>query len=174
MFKKLKFKPFSNIYNVFLVFLIVLNVLPLLAPLFAHWGWTGPSAVIYNIYSFFCHQFAWRSLHVYNYQCAWCTRDMFIWGMMLFIAVLVKIRKVKGVKWYWMIPYTIPIALDGGIQTVATILGFGNNMPLYISNNFMRMLSGGIFGIGLGMWLLPMLKDLTNEQQEAYDAKSGS
>jgi|SRR3972149_6791785 len=159
-------KPKRNInfYNIFLFFLIVLNILPLLAPLFAHWGWNAPAAIIYNIYSFFCHQFGWRSLHLYDYQCAWCARDMFIWGMVLFVAVAVKIRKVKGIKWYWLLPFTIPIAMDGGIQTIATLFGFSKSNPLYISTNFMRMLTGGFFGMGLGLWLMPVMRELSDEK----------
>jgi uncharacterized membrane protein len=169
MLHKVRKKAGTNLYNVFVVFLIVLNILPLLAPLFAHWGWNVPAGIIYNIYSFFCHQFSWRSLHLYDYQCAWCARDMFIWGMLLFIAVAVKIRKVKGMKWYWMIPFTIPIAMDGGIQTIATLFGFSSNNPLYISNNFMRMITGGIFGMGLGLWLMPFMKQVAEENLDLKD-----
>ncbi len=31
-------------------------LLPMLAPLFTHWGWTGPAGAIYGIYAFACHQ----------------------------------------------------------------------------------------------------------------------
>lgn len=34
---------------------------PWLAPVFMHWGWTGPGRLIYAIYSLFCHQLPTRS-----------------------------------------------------------------------------------------------------------------
>ncbi|MFQ5493435.1 MAG: DUF2085 domain-containing protein [Candidatus Dojkabacteria bacterium] len=152
----------NNFFNIFIGFLVVINVLPFLAPLLASWGWTLPSAIIYNIYSFFCHQFAWRSVHIHDFQVAWCTRDMFIWGALLFVALLAKYKNIQGIKWYWLIPFTIPIALDGGVQTVATILGFSNAQPLYMSTNFLRMITGAFFGMGIGLWMLPTLKELSD------------
>lgn len=157
----------KNPYNIFLVVLVFLNIVPWLAPVFLHFGWHGPAKVIYRIYSFFCHQIAWRSMHVYDHQCAWCARDTAIWGAFLMVAVLIKFRKTKGFKWYWMIPFIIPIALDGGIQTIATVFGYDSEEPVYISTNFMRMMTGSIFGIGLGMTLLPTLKnDMEYEEKK--------
>lgn len=162
----------NNFYNVFLTGLVILNIAPLLAPVFAHLGWNAPASIIYNVYSFFCHQFGWRSVHIFDYQCAWCARDMFIWGSFLFIAVLVKIRKVKGIKWYWIIPFTIPIALDGVIQTIATLFGYNSADPYYQSSNPIRMLTGAIFGTGLGLAMLPMLRGLTTDEKKVTNASN--
>lgn len=158
-----------NLLNIFIVFLIILNVLPILAPIFAQIGWNAPAKAIYFVYSFLCHQLHWRSLHIYDHQCAWCMRDMFIWGSLLVVAILVKRYHIKGLRWYWMIPFMLPIAFDGGIQTIATILGFGNGQPLYMSTNFMRMLTGSIFGTGIGLWLVPGLKEMVQfEKQKVF------
>lgn len=149
----------NHYFTILIVFLIILNLAPFLAPIFAHIGWKGPSKFIYTIYSFFCHQLHWRSLHIYDYQCAWCTRDTFIWGAILAVALIVKFYKVKTIRWYWVLPFVIPIALDGGIQTIATIMGYDDEDPFYMSTNTMRMLTGGLFGTGLGLWLMPLLKE---------------
>jgi len=154
-----------NQYDMFLGFLIVLNVLPFLAPIFLNLGWKAPAKVIYTIYSFLCHQFSWRSIHIADHQCAWCTRDTFIWGTILAVALVVRLYKVKKLKWYWVMPFIIPIALDGGIQTIATLIGFASEEPLYVSTNTLRMITGGTFGLGLGLWMMPMLKEMLLEPE---------
>lgn len=40
--------------------------LPWLAPLFMHWGWTGPGRAIHFIYNFFCHQLPERSWFLFG------------------------------------------------------------------------------------------------------------
>lgn len=153
---------FSNFYNIYLTGLTILISLPLLAPVFLHLGLTQVAKVIYFIYSFFCHQFAYRSIHLYNYQFAWCARDTGIWIGIWLAALLIKLGKVKGIKWYWVVPFVIPIALDGGIQTIFTVLNVSSSgdlvgLPLYMSNNLTRFMTGSIFGIGLSLWLSPMI-----------------
>lgn len=156
-----RFRKFSkNPFNWFIVVLITLNILPILAPIFRYWGWEWAAKPIYFIYSFTCHQFAHRSLHIHDHQCAWCTRDMAIWGSMLVVALIVRKYDLRrGIKWYWVLPFLLPIALDGGIQTIATMLGIdpygASNGAIYISNNFLRAITGAIFGTGLALWLMP-------------------
>lgn len=150
---------YKNIFNIFIVFLIVLNVLPLLAPIFSHLGLDILAKPIYFVYSYSCHQFHWRSIHIYENQMAWCTRDTFIWLGFLLSTIAVKYNMIKGLHWYWFIPFTIPIAMDGVIQTFATMVGFPIDSQFYLSTNFMRMVTGGIFGIGLGSIIAPALKE---------------
>lgn len=162
VFKSIK-KFFLNFYNLYLTGLTILISLPILAPLFLHLGLIQVAKVIYFIYSFFCHQFAYRSIHLYDFQFAWCARDTGIWIGIWITALLIKFNKVKGIKWYWVFPFMIPIALDGGIQTVFTILnvssqGVLTGLPLYMSTNLTRFMTGAVFGIGLSLWLSPMLK----------------
>lgn len=150
--------------NSIILLLVVINVLPILAPIFMHWGWVLPAKAIYFIYSFTCHQIHWRSLHLHDHQCAWCARDMAIWAGVLFTVVLLKTLKIKGLKWYQVLPFVIPIALDGGIQTVATMFSVNNNEPLYVSTSLMRAISGGVFGIGIGGFVWTLITGI-NEQQ---------
>lgn len=144
-----------NFYNLLIVFLILLNIAPILAPVLAALNLIPLAQIIYFVYSFFCHQLDWRSLHVLDFQYAWCVRDTFIWLNILVVGLLTKRYKIKPLNWYWLIPFMIPIALDGGIQTVATVLGYISTEPLYMSTDLMRMLTGTIFGLGFGLWIMP-------------------
>jgi len=133
-------------------------VLPIVAPILLKLGLTLPAKAIYFVYSFFCHQFATRSIHAFDYQYAWCARDTGIWMGVAAIAWALKYKKVKPIKWYWVIPFTVPIALDGGIQTVFTMLNLSYKgglmgIPVYSSNDLVRFLTGAFFGIGLSLWI---------------------
>ena len=153
----------KNILNIFLIFLIILNIAPILAPILLSIGANSPSKAIYFVYSFFCHQQHWKSLHIMDHQCAWCTRDMFIWGSLLFVLILVKYKKIQPLTFYWMVIYSIPIALDGGLQTLGTITGYSSGNPFYTSNNFFRMITGTIFGSALGLFMFTRIKEMVNE-----------
>lgn len=162
-------KKYLNIYNVFLVFLIVLNTLPILAPILLHLGFENSSGIIYDIYSFFCHQQHWKSLHVHDNQFAWCTRDVFIWSSLLVAAIYVKKTNIKSIGWKMFIPYVIPIAIDGGSQTLASIFGYSSNEVAYVSTNLLRMITGTIFGTGLGLFILPILKEISDNKPGLKD-----
>jgi len=176
MLSKLK-KFFSNFYNIYLTFLTVLITLPVLAPILLKLGLQAPAKAIYFIYSFFCHQFAYRSIHIFDYQFAWCARDTGIWIGIWLTAILIKMKKVKGIRWYWVLPFVVPIALDGGLQTIFTLFNVSASgsligAPLYISNNLVRFMTGGIFGIGISLWLSPLvMEDSSVESSEVKEVK---
>jgi len=156
-------------YKIYLGILITLNALPILAPIF--WGLQASSALIgrigeliYFVYSFSCHQFASRSFYLFDSQWAWCARDAGIWLGILSVAIAALHPKMTGIRFYWVLPFIVPIALDGGIQTIATLFGVApsytgiDSSILYVSSNLTRFLSGFIFGVGLSLWISPVLK----------------
>jgi uncharacterized membrane protein len=150
-------KP-DKAYNIITSILGVLAIAPLLAPVFAYFKVNILAKAIYLIYSFFCHQFSSRSILLFDYQIAWCARDTGIWLAIFISFLLVKSNFLPRFKWYWLIPFAIPMALDGGIQTIFTIFnltpaGSVTTEAIYISNNLARFLTGSFFGIGIGWWL---------------------
>lgn len=53
----------------FFLFSLVLGLyisVPFLAPIFMHFGWSGPGRVIYFIYSWLCHQLPERSFFLFG------------------------------------------------------------------------------------------------------------
>lgn len=169
-------KFFSNFYNIYLIFLTVLVSLPILAPLLLHIGFETPANIIYFVYSFLCHQFSSRSIEFYDYQMAWCARDTAIWFGIFLTAWLVNFNKLPKLRWYWVLPFIVPMALDGVLQTIFTFLnltpaGVLSGEPLYISNNLSRFMTGAIFGIGVGWWLSQQLKGLYGEKVNAAGQK---
>ena len=162
--KNKKNKSYFSAYNILLIIIGLLCFSAILAPILMALGLEGPAKYIYFIYSFFCHQIHYRSLHVFEHQFAWCTRDTFIWFGMLFTGISLKYIHFKGLKWYHII--LLPIGMDGGIQLFATLAGVtGNNEGIfYASTNFTRMLTGSLLGIGVGLWVFPTIRDMDGEK----------
>lgn len=165
MRKRLKISP----YGIYLGVLFTLSLLPFAAPILLKASESTsvlalPAKAIYLLYSFFCHQFHHRSIHFFDYQMAWCTRDTGIWLGILAGAIAIRCFRVKGIRWYWLLPFLVPIALDGGIQTIATVFEvdpYGTSgEPLYISSNLVRYLTGSFLGLGLSLWISPMMYEI--------------
>ena len=155
-----KYKSILNIYSGFVFAIFSLNVLAILAPILLHFGFEYPAKMIYTLFSFFCHQQAWKTIHIFDNQMAWCARDTFIWLAVLVTSIVVKIKKPRPINWKIFVLFALPIALDGGIQTIASILGYSSSDPFYVSNNLFRMLTGGIFGVGIGLLIFPYLLEV--------------
>jgi uncharacterized membrane protein len=153
----------------------ILNVLPVLAPMLAFLKINFLAKAIYYVYSFFCHQLHWRSLHVCDYQYGWCTRCTFIWLNVLLTGIAVKVFKINRIKWYWYAVFIMPLALDGIIQTIATLFGLTTISNIYyMSNNFIRMLTGTLFGIGFGFGIWTNLQDSGIDTEKVEKKKSFS
>lgn len=151
----------DHVYDLFVGSIAILNILPVLAPFLAKLGAILPAKAIYTLYSLFCHQLHWRSMHVCDHQYGWCTRCTFMWFNILLSGIAVKFFKVKEIKWYWFIILITPMALDGLVQTVATMMGITTFTEIsYMSSNFMRMFTGSMFGIGFGLLIFTNLKDV--------------
>lgn len=162
-------KKFFNVYNIFLTVIGLLVFGAILAPILLELGLETPAKYLYFLYSLFCHQIDYRSLHLFDHQHAWCTRDTFIWSAIFISGLLVKFVKVRSFKWYEVVLFIIPIALDGGIQLIATLIGLqGNGEIFYASTNFSRMVTGSLFGLGIGLWIFPVLRTYTLENKLKY------
>ena len=146
---------------VILAILGLIVLLPLLAPLFKKIGWDQLAHAIYHLYSFSCHQKASRSIFLFDEQCAWCTRDTFIWSSIFISTLVVFVSKVKiGISLKTALLFGLPMALDGGIQLIATIVSlYTGGTPFYESTNLIRAVTGASFGIGLSFYLFPKLKE---------------
>lgn len=144
----------------FLVFLAVL------APIAAYFGIDWIAKPIYFIYQFLCHQRPWRSIHVLDHQFAFCTRDTFIYLSLGLSAFIVQWKKLRPLKWYWAIVLTIPIAVDGLTQTAGEFYSIQTNNPVffYASTNFLRALTGSLFGSGVGFLIFGILYDTLQEE----------
>jgi len=162
-FMSVNLKRYLKKPETYLFFVLGLIVsLPILAPLFSVIGFEMGAKAIYFVYNFACHQFHTRSFHVFDNQFAWCARDTGIWIGMFSGALLYKFGYLKKISIYFLPIFIIPIALDGGIQTIATFASLGTDGNIvseiaYVSNNLTRFLTGSFFGLGLALFLFPYI-----------------
>lgn len=173
--KEISKQIFFNMPILFAVSILFMDLVAITAPILAHYGFTGVAHIIYFIYSFLCHQRPWRSLHLFDFQVAWCTRDTFIYLSMGLAAISVVLFKIRGVKWYIALLSLLPFAVDGIVQFIAEFSGLVNNQETYFyaSTNFIRMLTGSIFGAGAGLWLFSLLAETLDEEFEFNVEKRG-
>lgn len=155
----------DNIVLIFGIVLVLMNFIAFAAPLLAHLEINWFAGIVYKFYSYLCHQRPWRSIHFFDYKVAWCTRDVFIYISMTFSVFSVLKFRVKKSKWYWAVLSIFPFALDGTTQLIAEIVGItqGKEVFFYSSTNFMRMLTGTIFGAGAGIYLFNALQETVRE-----------
>lgn len=141
--------------------LILMNLIPVLAPILAYLGLEKIADIIYYIYSFSCHQKAHRSLHFFDHQSAWCVRDTFIWLTLLVVASFVFLtnHKATGLSLKLTFIIGLPMALDGGIQLLSTVISMKTGTsPFYESTNTIRAITGMLFGLAVAMYLFPRMK----------------
>lgn len=143
------------------LFLFIFTLLPIIAPIAAHFGLDFIADPIYWIYQWFCHQRPWRSYHLFDYQLAMDARMMLMFGSMTIGGLIIYLRKIKPLKPIHAIIFAllliIPLGLDGTIQAIAEIGSTASKLPFYESTNFIRSLTGTIFGIGIAFSLFPFL-----------------
>jgi uncharacterized membrane protein len=97
----------------------------------------------------------WRGVRTgdeLGYKVAFCQRDSAIYGGMLlttlFYSLVERGRRVKPLNWkIYLLAFVVPMGADG----VSQLLGFRESTPL------IRSITGGLFGIGTALLILPML-----------------
>jgi len=165
-----------------LVFNLIIGLyvgLPVLTPALMTAGAEGPARLIYTVYKPMCHQLPWRSFFLFGerlfytedylvsqvgkeplanlwvaksfygtpelgYKMALCERDVAIYGSMVVAGMLFGLlrKRLKPLPWLAFLLFLVPMAIDGGVQ----FIGLRESSPLQ------RVITGGIFGLGV-VWL---------------------
>lgn len=139
------------------------------APILKYFGHKDSADFIYFIYSFLCHQKAERSFHIFGNQMGFCVRDFFIFFPFLTIGIISVFPKInlKKISILSLFLLSMPMILDGGIQLFSefSVIFFGTE-GFYESTNFLRFITGTLFGTGLGFFFIPDLKNGRKKEQE--------
>lgn len=120
-----------------------------LAPMLEARSATGWARIIYAINSPFCHQRDDRSFHIMGEKMACCERCAAIYsGLLIFALGYRRLRQHFGrFSWTGFVAACFPAGLDALSQAV----GLRESTPI------LRVLTGGLLGIGVGWLLLPYL-----------------
>ncbi len=173
-----------GIYLAYVFLVLLLNVLYIAPPFLASSGDSSTSHVLYTAFAPLCHQLPQRSLclveapdgsrslgnciqtdthgldrtrYVYTdsrgteYEFAVCARDTGIYLMMLLGALAYPfVRRVDDDRtpplWLFVLAL-VPIAIDGTGQLIG----------LWESTNVMRLLTGGLAGLAVSFYAIPLL-----------------
>jgi uncharacterized membrane protein len=137
------------------------------APILRVVGITGPSQAILNGYHLFCAQTPSHSFYIAGHQVCLCERCLAIYSSLLLGGLLLAVARGRGVRvpilqWWWWVVAMLPMALDGGTQL------FG----LRESNVFLRLLTGGIFGLVTAWFALPQIQEAAGIQPAVAEART--
>lgn len=126
-----------------------------------------------------CHQLPERSLFIFGYQMAVCSRCFAIYASFLFGGILFYFLKGK-LKPFSIVYYVIlcmPMAIDGFAQLFLVPIprGIGPDMQLIwtaLSNNELRIITGAIFGLGSALFILPYMHEIFEMEEASHKARN--
>ncbi len=112
---------------------------------------------------------------VVGYKVALCERDVAIYLGLLAFGLLFGLtgRKIKGIRAYvWLLIGVVPIGLDGSSQLPALLNWSALNwLPIRESTPFLRVLTGGLFGIMTAWYLFPIFEESMRETRNIVARK---
>ncbi len=123
-----------------------------LAPILSGTGHETASRLIYLPFRLICHQRDDRSFHLHGEQMAFCERDVAIVSAAVLTGILFAVdRRWRGlprIGFSFVVLLALPMAIDGGTQLV----GLRESTPA------LRVLTGTLFSLGVGWFVLPHLE----------------
>ena len=104
----------------------------------------------------------------FGYKLAFCVRDLGIYLGLTFSGVYVFFKSIppKPIKLKLMLLGVTPLLVDGIIQFIAeaasiitwnSLVLVGSAEPFYTSTNPLRLVTGLLFGVTIGLWLYPSI-----------------
>ncbi len=169
-------KHWLTVVNVMLFLFIVPSIL--LYPFFMSTGNPTLATIAQLIKGVYgppvCHQLPERSLFIFGYQMALCSRCFaiyvsFLAGGLLFYLIR---NRLKPFHIGYYILFCIPMAIDGFAQLFGVPIprGIGPGMELIwtqLSNNDLRIITGALFGLGSALFVLPYMQQVFEMAEEA-------
>jgi uncharacterized membrane protein len=124
------------------------------APILRTFGVVGPSQSILAAYHLFCAQTPSHSFYIDGHQVCLCQRCLAIYSSLLLGGLVLSILQRRGfqmesIGWRWWVVAALPMALDGGTQ----LFGWRE------SDVWLRLFTGGLFGLATALFALPQIHD---------------
>lgn len=133
------------IYSIPIYLLLLLVLLDAFVAPFLESRRLAISADFYAALRPICHQWPTRCLWVFGSNTALCTRCLGIFAGLLLTGIFLAIKQQKRILWKTAIFMNLPAFIDGYSQL----------KDWRMSNNFLRLGTGLLAGIGAGAFLFP-------------------
>jgi uncharacterized membrane protein len=114
-----------------------------------------------------------------GYKMALCERDMAIYGGMFLFGIVYALtnRRIKPLHWIaWILIGMAPIGLDGFSQLFSQMewTWLSSILPYRESTPFLRVLTGGLFGIATAWFAFPYMEESMSETRQFFIKKFAS
>lgn len=129
-----------------LILWLVFIVVSILAPFFESHYMLNQSTFCYGLLRRFCAQVPTHCIWIFNSNMGLDCRCFFIYVLLFLTGLFFVLRKTKKIYWKCSIMLIIPVLLDG----ITQLLQYRN------STNTLRIVTGSLCGIGLGMFIYPI------------------
>jgi uncharacterized membrane protein len=111
-----------------------------------------------------------------GYKMALCERDIAIYGAIFFFGVLYAVtgRRIKPLHWVWWVLIGMgPIGLDGFSQLFSQMnwQWLASLIPYRESTPFLRVLTGGLFGLTTAWFAYPYMEESMAETRQFFIKK---
>ncbi len=140
--KKTKF--FTYTIPIYII-LVIIALDAILAP-FLESRMIAASYYFYVWLRYICHQIPTRCIWIFGSNMALCSRCFGLFLGLLLTGIFLGLKGVKRIYWKSAIILILPAVIDGTIQFKG----------IWISNNYLRFISGFSTGVGSGMVLFPV------------------
>lgn len=114
-----------------------------------------------------------------GYKMALCERDMAIYGMIFLFGILYALtgRRLKPLHWtLWVLIGMAPIGFDGFSQLFSQMNWewLSSILPYRESTPFLRVLTGGLFGLATAWFAYPHMEESMSETRQFFIKKFSS
>jgi len=114
-----------------------------------------------------------------GYKMALCERDMAIYGAIFLFGIVYALtgRRIKPMHWIvWILIGMIPIGLDGFSQLFSQMewSWLSSVLPYRESTPFLRVLTGGLFGLATAWFAYPYIEESMSETRQFFIKKFAS
>ena len=132
------------------------------APVALAFGHAGFSEIIYQTFSYLCHQIPERSFHLAGHQFAVCSRCTGLYAGFAFATLaLPLVRPLKRTDTphvIWLLLSAVPLAIDFGLTY----------FEIWQNNHFTRVTTGALFGAVAALYVVPGLIELSANLQRRF------
>lgn len=131
---------------------VALTVVP---PVFAYGPIGSVSGLLYEFFSYVCHQKPERSLHILGHQFAVCSRCFGVYfGILVGISIYPlwrKIDEIEPLPRFWLFLSLVPIGIDWTLGVAG----------IWENNHASRLITGAILGIACATYIVPAMVEIT-------------